>query len=94
MNFNRNDIKISLSPHLLVGDINSHHRTWDAHGIPDGSGDRISEWCAMNAYSCANDPEIPTRLHAQLRGYRSTSKHRLTSLSTRSVLYVTGMSTT
>ena len=68
---------VITGPHLLAGDINSHHRTWDAHGIPDGSGSRISEWCAMNAYSCANDPEIPTRKIT--RTIKGAQKHIITS---------------
>ena len=48
-----------------------------AHGIPDGSGSRISEWCAMNGYSCANDPEIPTRKIT--RTIKGVQKHIITS---------------
>ena len=71
---------VITGPHLLVGDINSHHRTWDAHGISDGSGDRISEWCS-------NDMEVPkSKITRTIKGAK---KHIICSPGVRRVISIT-----
>ena len=47
--------------HLLCGDLNVHHPSWDSFVEGDDRGDALLAWADAHGYHIANDPDIPTR---------------------------------
>ena len=47
--------------HLLCGDLNVHHPSWDSLVEGDDRGDSLLAWAGNHGYHIWNDPEIPTR---------------------------------
>ena len=51
-----------LTPTLVVGDFNTHSRSWSPQGItPSPWAERLEEWAIGNLLTLANEPGIVTR---------------------------------
>ena len=67
-------------PHVIAGDFNAHHASWDTHMGEDKRGLDIDEWAENNGFAVVNDPAVPTR--APIRnGQQQLSSPDVTMLS-------------
>jgi ribonuclease HI len=51
-------------PHLMLGDANAHHASWDSRAQPDTSGRALLEWAQQTGHTIVNTGDVTRRGNA------------------------------
>jgi hypothetical protein len=51
-------------PHLMLGDANAHHASWDSRASPDASGRALLEWAQQTGHAIVNTGDVTRRGNA------------------------------